>query len=349
MFMNSRVLIVLLVSLCITSAAFILLSDLSTESYDYVAGTNQYSSHSIDMSNASPHSTANLGHSEYGGGMSMPKLSRSQGLKLSKASISPTAYTNVSSVVSTPPSNGGGWRLHTTSSAEYTSFGGGNISDGYSNATGTKRSTTLAQASTTITAPMYTSSNVPTLQGQTTSTNISASIANPGISAVSAAATPSAYNQSTLLSYNGGIITETYGGMSLSGSFGGRGIMRAAGLGNADFDPWLEGLIGNYDAGYSYEDEEGNAYFQLDKLKAWFEEMANENGDLLINGVTYSWSDFLAWFFKNGSNGEEGYGDNNEFWRVPMHDGTCVWLIITMLYILFIYLRSHSKKVSNKA
>ena len=326
-------------------ATIALFSDPSASSRTSATDINQYGYHSIDMSKASSYTTASWGHSAYSNEMVAPKPFRSHRWSHAR-SMSPTAYTNVSSIVSTPPSNNGGWRLHTTSSAEYVSFGGGNISDGYSNATGTKRSTTLAQASTTITAPMYTSSNVPTLLGQTASTNISASIANPGISAVSAAATPSAYNQSTLLSYNGGIITETYGGMSLSGSFGGRGIMRAAGLGNADFDPWLEGLIGNYDAGYSYEDEEGNAYFQLDKLKAWFEKMANNDGDLLINGVTYSWDDFLAWFFKNGSNGEEGYGDNNEYWRVPMHDGTCVWLVILTLYAAFISIRSYRKSTT---
>lgn len=338
MFMNSRVLIVLLVSLCITSAAFVLLSDLSTESYDYVADTNQYSSYSIDMSNASPHSTANLGHSAYGSGMSMPKLSRSQGLKLSKASISPTAYTNVSSVVSTPPSNGGGWRLHTTSSAEYTSFGGGNISNGYSNATGTKRSTTLAQASTTITAPMYTSSNVPTLLGQTASTNISASIANPGISAVSAAATPSAFNQSTLLSYNGGIITETYGGMSLSGSFG--NIRRIGGLGGGSTPGIGEGSYGAFfqwlieKGGAQYADPENNQWwFLYEDVYAMWLKYCDATG---TDPSDWENGDFMTWF----------ESDSNNKYFFPIPDGTIMLMLLVLGYALYIYRRSRKEQVA---
>ena len=117
---------------------------------------------------------------------------------------------------------------------------------------------------------------------------------------------------------------------------------KVPGFGELDWGAWLEGFDGNTAAGWLYNGGD-YMYFDIVALKNYFDRLQDENGNVLIGGVTYTWEDFLAWFFRNGQNGENGYGDNNEFWRVPMPDGVDVLLLFAVINLLLIYLRSRSK------
>lgn len=113
-------------------------------------------------------------------------------------------------------------------------------------------------------------------------------------------------------------------------------------FGELDWGAWLEGFDGNTDAGWSYNVGD-YMYFDIVALKNWFDSLRNEDGNVVIDGVNYTWEDFLAWFFKNGKNGDEGYGDDNDWWRVPMPDGVGVLLLFAVINLLLIYLRSRCK------
>jgi hypothetical protein len=139
------------------------------------------------------------------------------------------------------------------------------------------------------------------------------------------------------------VYPSTNTGFSSATSLGISRPKKAASLGFQDFGAWLDGLDGNTDAGWSYNVGE-YMYFDIIALKNWFDNLPrNEDGNVVIDGIVYTWGEFLAWFFKNGKNGDDGYGDNNEFWRVPMPDGVGVLLLFAVINLLLIYLRSRSK------
>ena len=204
-------------------------------------------------------------------------------------------------------------------------------------------SSMVANASTSISMPIYTTSGASSAKGRVHSTDAnSVSWASPQTPALAMSSVYSSYSSMYASSVVGGYQTVANG--SVSGSYGGRGPMRAApGFGESDFGSWLNGLEGNTDAGYLYSDEDGKLYFDMAKLREWFDNYYNNSGGV-VQGVTYTWDDFLAWFFANGYNMDESYGSSNEWYRVPMRDGTW-WLIVLALgNALMIYFPSRKQK-----
>lgn len=132
-------------------------------------------------------------------------------------------------------------------------------------------------------------------------------------------------------------------GFSSATSLGTSRPKKAPSLGYQDWGAWLEGLDENTAAGWLYNGGD-YMYFDIIALKNYFDSLQDENGNVLIGGVVYTWEDFLAWFFKNGKNGDDGYGDNNDWWRVPMPDGVGVLLLFAVINLILIYLRLRDKK-----
>ena len=252
--------------------------------------------------------------------------------------MSPTAYTNVSSIVSTPPSNNGGWRLHTTSSAEYVSFGGGNMSTSGSTVSGRSSSSTIAQANGSVSAPMFSTSRGSSLLAKVSTNDATAAIDNSSIATVSAVASiPSNYN-SPLLSYNGGIITEAYGGMSLSGNFG--GIRRIGGLGGGSTPGIGESSYGAFfqwlieKGGAQYADPENNQWwFLYEDVYAMWLKYCDATG---TDPSDWENGDFMTWF----------ESDSNNSYFFPIPDGTIMLMLLVLGYALYIYRRSHKEQVA---
>ena len=210
--------------------------------------------------------------------------------------------------------------LYTTSSASYHSFDGGNSQ--YQTTSNVNR-TASYHSFGGGNSQYQTTSNV----NHTASTNIGA-IAHANYSALAI---------SSLQVY-----PSTNAGFSSATSLGTSRPKKAPGIGELDWGAWLEGFDGNTDAGWLYNGGD-YMYFDIVALKNYFDSLQDENGNVLIGGVMYTWEDFLAWFFKNGENGDDGYGDDNDWWRVPMPDGVGVLLLFAVINLLLIYLRSRSK------
>lgn len=144
------------------------------------------------------------------------------------------------------------------------------------------------------------------------------------------------------------VYPSTNAGFSSATSLGTSRPKKAPGFGELDWGAWLEGLNGNTDAGWLYNGGE-YMYFDIVALKNWFDNLPqDENGNVLIGGYIFTWGDFLAWFFKNGENGDDGYGDDNDYWRVPMPDGVGVLLLFAVINLILIYLRLRDKKAVTK-
>lgn len=166
---------------------------------------------------------------------------------------------------------------------------------------------------------------------------------SPVMSAASSSSNPTTSLYAGNMSSNYG--SASYGGYSGFGNsrMGVRGKQGATGLGSS-FGDWLDGLEGNTEAGYLYQDDEGHLYFDLTKLKAWFEANYNNDNGGIIEGVTFTWEDFLAWFYNNNTDDPYDYGDDNEWYRVPLPDGVGVLFVLSLLCALFTFLRSRDKK-----
>ena len=136
---------------------------------------------------------------------------------------------------------------------------------------------------------------------------------------------------------------STNTGFSSATSLGISRPKKAPSIGYQDWGAWLEGFDGNTAAGWLYNGGD-YMYFDIVALKNYFDSLQDENGDVLINGVFYTWEDFLAWFFKNGTDASGGYGDDNDWWRVPMPDGVGVLLLFAVINLILIYLRLRDKK-----
>lgn len=199
-----------------------------------------------------------------------------------------------------------------------------------------------AVASSYSCSPLYTTSSASyhsfgggTSQYQTTSSvNRTAST---NIGAIAHA------NYSSLAISSLQVYPSTNTGFSSATSLGISRPKKAPGLGYLDWGAWLEGLDENTAAGWLYNGGD-YMYFDIVALKNYFDSLQDENGNVLIGGVIYTWEDFLAWFFKNGKNGDEGYGDDNDWWRVPMPDGVGVLLLFAVINLILIYLRLRDKK-----
>lgn len=279
------------------------------------------------------------------------------GIKMSGRGYSPFSHRSVryaagytqATITPSIASNGGStvvMGLHTTSSAEYKSFGGGSASGSYDMGGGTNVSQAIQTG--TVSGTVYANNSVTpswnTIKQSGASIEAAVASAHP-IAATSAASIYAG-------GYNKGLIAGTYNSVAYANGYkGGHGVSkilkRSPTLGEADFGAWLNGLADVSGSGFMYEDEEGNAYYDLNVLEQWFKNQETEKGGVVIGGITYTWEDFLAWFYKNGKDSSEGYGDHNDYWRVPITDGTLVLILFGLGYVLCIYLR-HRKAIANK-
>lgn len=240
---------------------------------------------------------------------SMPSVATGS-MRSNKISALPSSKVISSSV----SSSYAGAPLRTTSSASYRSFGGGGYASG-SDAFGFKQGVSVGN----ISRVNYSTS----LSSYTTSSNalLYAAVPNSAVSSSRRTSTISTSRASAAMF----------------------APKKAPGVGTQDWGSWLDGLNGNTGAGWLYNGGD-YMYYDIVALKNWFDSLRDENGNVVIDGVGYTWEDFLAWFFKNGTDASGGYGDENDWWRLPLSDGVGVLIVFAIINMIVIYLRSRGKK-----
>ena len=214
---------------------------------------------------------------------SMPSVATGS-MRSNKISALPSSKVISSSV----SSSYAGAPLRTTSSASYRSFGGGGYASG-SDAFGFKQGVSVGN----ISRVNYSTS----LSSYTTSSNalLYAAVPNSAVSSSRRTSTISTSRASAAMF----------------------APKKAPGVGTQDWGSWLDGLNGNTEAGWLYNGGD-YMYYDIVALKNWFDSLRDENGNVVIDGVGYTWEDFLAWFFKNGTDASGGYGDENDWWRCTL-------------------------------
>ena len=114
------------------------------------------------------------------------------------------------------------------------------------------------------------------------------------------------------------------------------------------YNSWLNSLIGKEGSGWLYGYETG--YFSEEQLrKQWesFMDWLDKQGDLPSwwNPDEYNWEHFWEWFTNYGGEGSYLENHQNEFYRLPLPDGVGVLLVLSLLCVLFTFLRSRDKKI----
>ena len=201
-------------------------------------------------------------------------------------------------------------RLHTTSSAEFRSFGGGGNGGGVSMSGGQVKSSASPVASAS-----GLSVSMPSTSVYAYNTNRNNSAANDMLSSVSGdvvMATP-----------------QTYAGIGNSTrSVGGR--KNAPGIGDVQ-DDWMQDLINDESNGWRYNID-GVDYFDYNTLLALFNELT-ANGKL-PEGVT--WEEFLSWF-----------ADQSDRYAFPIPSGVWFMCFLALGYGLYIAYRRKQKVVNS--
>ena len=200
-----------------------------------------------------------------------------------------------------------GQRLHTTSSAEFRSFGGGGNVGGVSMSGGSVKSS---------------NSSVATASGLNVSMPSTSMYAyNSNRSSVS----------EVMSSMSGDIAmasSQAYAGIgNTTRGIGGR--KNAPGMGG-NLDNWVQGLIGNRDY-WSYNID-GVDYFDYAKLRELYN-AAIANGDL-PEGIT--WEEFLSWF-----------GEQSDRYAFPIPSGVWFMCFLALGYGLYIAFRRKQKVVNS--
>lgn len=227
-----------------------------------------------------------------------------------------------------------GASVHTTSSAAMSGSGSSISPISTSTASGSMSGSSMGggaiyATSTSVSPRSGLASGSSLISSSALSAPTASRAAAPMMSASSATSgNPSAMYASNMSSNYG---TASYGGYS--GPKGVKGRQGAAGLGESDFGAWLEQFVNDTESGWLYSDN-NYEYFRLEDLKALFD-AAGEEG-LLINGTRYYWADFLLWWNNH---------DQNKYFRTPLPDGVGVLLVLSLLCVLFTFLRSRDKKI----
>ena len=205
-----------------------------------------------------------------------------------------------------------GQRLHTTSSAEFRSFGGGGNVGGVSMSGGSVKSS---------------NSSVATASG------LNVSMPSTSLYAYN---TNRSSASDVMSSVSGDIVmasTQAYAGIGNTTSGGSRGISGRKNANGMDdnFTGWLDGLIGeNHE---SYVNEYGGVYyFDYNKLYDLYQQ-AIANGQL-PPGV--SWEMFLKWFTRDGSD-----------YAFPIPSGVWFMCFLALGYGLYIAYRRKQKVVNS--
>ena len=109
--------------------------------------------------------------------------------------------------------------------------------------------------------------------------------------------------------------------------------MAPPGFGQSDLGAWVEEFVDKPEYGWNYSDGTYE-YFDLATLKELFD--TNNDGNItddetiVINGVEYSWSEFLTWWNDH---------DINEYYRTPLDGEWVVLLVLACAYVFAIYVR----------
>ena len=250
-----------------------------------------------------------------------------------------------------------GASVHTTSSAAMSGTGSSISPISTSTATGSMSGSSMGggaiyATSNSVSPRSGSASGSSLISSSALSAPTASRAAAPMMSASSAATSgnPSAMYASNMSSNYG---NASYGGYSEPK--GVRGAMKAAptvGDYGYWFDLWLDEMAENEntDSGWLYSEDGGIECYSLSELQTAFEGfldwLRTQNGGVLPNsGAAPTWQDFLDWFFKNGQNSEDGYGDDNKWYRLPLPDGVGVLLVLSLLCVLFTFLRSRDKKI----
>ena len=205
-------------------------------------------------------------------------------------------------------------RLHTTSSAEFRSFGGGGNVGGVSVSGGSVKSSNSSVATASgLNVSMPSTSMYAYNSNRSSASDVMSSMS--GDIAVTS--------------------TQAYAGIGNTTSGGSRGISgRRNAIGFDDnFTGWLDGLIGDGTPNeyYAYE-VDGIFYFNYDNLYELYLE-AIKNGQLPA-GVT--WEMFLKWFTRDGSD-----------YAFPIPSGVWFMCFLALGYGLYIAYRRKQKVVNS--
>ena len=254
---------------------------------------------------------------------SMPSVATGS-IRSNKISALPSSKVISSSVSSSYV----GAPLRTTSSASYRSFGGGGYAGGANNTFVFKQGASannVSRINNSISSSSYAAHS---------NTSLYAAMPNSAVSSAMLASMRTSTSS----------ISRAMPGMSTSRASAAMfAPKKAPGVGTQDWGSWLDGLNGNTEAGWLYNGGD-YMYYDIVALKNWFDSLRDENGNVVIDGVGYTWEDFLAWFFKNGTDASGGYGDENDWWRLPLSDGVGVLIVFAIINMIVIYLRSRGKK-----
>ena len=235
-----------------------------------------------------------------------------------------------------------GATVHTTSSAAMSGTGSSISPISTSTATGSMSGSSMGGG-----AIYATSNSVSPRSGSASGSSLisSSALSVPTASRAAApmmsASSATSGNPSAMYASN---MSSNYGTASYGGGYGGimgiRGKQGANGMGTSDFLPWLVPFVNDTDKGWLYSDGTYE-YFSLEELKKLFDTngdgiVDSEDEGLFINGTQYTWDDFLLWWNNH---------EQNEYFRTPIPDGIGVLLVLSLLCVLFTFLRSRDKKI----
>ena len=258
-----------------------------------------------------------------------------------------------------------GASVHTTSSAAMSGTGSSISPISTSTASGSKAGSSMGggaiyATSTSVSPRSSSASGSSLISSSALSAPTASRAAAPMMSASSAATSgnPAAMYASNMSSNYG---TASYGGYS--GPKGVRGRQGAQGIGggwsnmfyeliygiknnNPEFSQWSDIWLQGYDDwnGDGMNDD-GLEYFNYSRLKEYFYQYftGKMGGDINPSDLDELWNEFLLWM-EAGKQGSANGGTDHIF-RFPIPDGVGVLLVLSLLCVLFTFLRSRDKKI----
>lgn len=245
-----------------------------------------------------------------------------------------------------------GASVQTTSSAAMSGTGSSISPISTSTASGSKAGSSMGggaiYATSTSVSPRSGSASGSSL---ISSSALSAPTASRAAAPMMSASSATSGNPSAMYASN---MSSNYGTASYGGYSGPKGVRGRQNAGMGFDDIWTEWLYSLYDNApgdgtgiWIYDDTQNGKdwhNFHADRLREAFTEWYNSHKSM-FNGLTESeaWALFLEWFAPKDSDGNALNTDHN--FRFPIPDGVGVLLVLSLLCVLFTYLRSRDKKI----
>lgn len=248
-----------------------------------------------------------------------------------------------------------GASVHTTSSAAMSGTGSSISPISTSTATGSMSGSSMGggaiyATSNSVSPRSGSASGSSLISSSALSAPTASRAAAPMMSASSASASNPAAMYASNMSSNYG--NASYGGYS--GPKGVRGAMRTPSIGENIWASWLQYIAQTQGQGWLYNGDlvEGDgkmSYFDLAQLEdafKYFHDWLDKYSGVVPEGYNPTWDDFLAWFNAQSDNEDDWYNDGmNVYFRTPLPDGVGVLLVLSLLCVLFTFLRSRDKKI----